>query len=568
MKRHFLFVLTLVGATLVASAQENRYSQSDVDLQGLFIEAGREKLLGNYEKAEEAYQKVIEQDSDNDAAWYELARVLAEQDKDQEALRAIQKAVQEDEENVWYKLFLAEQFQRMGRDQDGAKVFEGLVKSYPDNEEYYFKWAFYLVRAGEIKQALNVYDQLEARMGINEEIVRRKHQLYVGSGDMKKAAAELQRLVDAFPEQVGYYELLAGFYDQINEEGQAREVYKQILELEPDNAEAKLAVAGAARESGGEATAFLNSLKPVFENPDVEIDVKIKEILPLIQQASNSDDRQLLAPLLELSRILVNVHPDEAKAHAAYADLLYYAGEQKEAIAEYERTLELDESVYLVWEQLLYIYHEQEAYDKLVETAESAMDIFPNQAKLYYLYGVGQTENGEYRDALSVLNQALLMSGRDGRLQFDIYTQMGKTQHAMGEYGDSNASFEKALELNADGVPALNAYSFALAERGENLAKAEEMIVKATKLVPNEADYQDTYAWVLYQAEKYSKAKQWAEKALQNGGNEDPEILERYGDILFQLGETELALENWKKAQNKGNDSEALERKIAERKIN
>jgi len=568
MKRHFLLLALLTTATLLAQAQNDRYSQADVDLQALFIEAGREKLLGNFEKAEEAYQKVLERDADNDAALYELARVLAEQDKDEEALKAIQKAVQEDDANEWYKFFLAEQFQKMGRDNDAANVYETLVKSDPDNEEYYFKQAFYLVRAGEPKQALKVYDALEAKMGINEEVVRRKHQLYIGTGDMKKAAAELQRLIDAFPQQLRYYNLLAGFYEQIKEDEQARKVYQQILELDPDNAKAKMAVAGAVREQSGGEMAFLNSLKPVFENPDVQIDVKIKEILPLIQQASNEDDRAMLPALLELSRILVNVHPDEAKAHAAYADLLYYAGEKDEAVAEYERTLELDETVYLVWEQLLYLYKEQEAYEQLVERAENAMDIFPNQAEIYYLYGLGQTENGEYRDALSVLNQALLMSGRDGRLQFDVYTQMGKTQHAMGEYGDSNASFEKALQLNSEGTPALNAYSFALADRGENLDRAEDMIERANKLISNNPEYQSTYAWVFYQQENYSKARQWAEKALQNGGDDDANILERYGDILFQLGETELALTNWKKAQEQGNDSEALERKIAERKIN
>ncbi len=568
MKRHFLLFALLTMATLLAQAQNDRYSQADVDLQALFIEAGREKLLGNYEKAEEAYQKVLERDVDNDAALYELARVLAKQDKDEEALKAIQKAVQEDDANEWYKFFLAEHFQEMGRDRDAANVYETLVKRNPDKEDYYFKQAFYLVRAGEPKQALNVYDALEAKMGVNEKIARRKHQLYIGTGDMKKAAAELQRLIDAFPQQLRYYNLLAGFYEQIKDNDQVRAVYQQILELDPDNAKAKMAVAGAVREQSGGEMAFLNSLKPVFENPDVQLDVKIKEILPLIQQASNESNQTMLPALLELSKILVNVHPDEAKAHAAYADLLYYADEKDEAVAEYEQTLELDETVYLVWEQLLYLYKEQEAYDKLVERSENAMDIFPNQAEIYYLYGLGQTENGEYRDALSVLNQALLMSGRDGRLQFDIYTQMGNTQHAMGESGDSNASFEKALQLNSEGAPALNAYSFALADRGENLDRAEDMIKRATKLVPNNPAYQATYAWVLYRQENYSKARQWAEKALQNGGDDDADMLERYGDILFQVGETELALTNWKKAQAQGNDSETLERKIAEQKIN
>ena len=56
-------------------------------------------------------------------------------------------------------------------------------------------------------------------------------------------------------------------------------------------------------------------------------------------------------------------------------------------------------------------------------------------------------------------------------------------------------------------------------------------------------------------------------KALSNGGIELPLILDHYGDILFQLKETEEAVKYWQKALDKGSDSPLLEKKIADRTI-
>ena len=65
----------------------------------------------------------------------------------------------------------------------------------------------------------------------------------------------------------------------------------------------------------------------------------------------------------------------------------------------------------------------------------------------------------------------------------------------------------------------------------------------------------------------YKKAKEWIGKAIENGGAESTTILEHYGDILFQLGDVDSALEYWSKALEKGGKSEFLEKKIADRKL-
>ena len=49
--------------------------------------------------------------------------------------------------------------------------------------------------------------------------------------------------------------------------------------------------------------------------------------------------------------------------------------------------------------------------------------------------------------------------------------------------------------------------------------------------------------------------------------NESPTVLEHYGDILFQLGQVDQAIEQWNKALKLGSKSEFLEKKIADKKL-
>jgi predicted negative regulator of RcsB-dependent stress response len=44
-------------------------------------------------------------------------------------------------------------------------------------------------------------------------------------------------------------------------------------------------------------------------------------------------------------------------------------------------------------------------------------------------------------------------------------------------------------------------------------------------------------------------------------------VIEHYGDVLFKLGETEEAIEQWQKAQKQGGTSPNLDKKISNKKL-
>ena len=113
----------------------------------------------------------------------------------------------------------------------------------------------------------------------------------------------------------------------------------------------------------------------------------------------------------------------------------------------------------------------------------------------------------------------------------------------------------------------LNNYSYYLSLEGTDLDKAERMSSKCVELEPGNATYLDTYAWVLYMQGNYTLARFYIEQAMSNDGSDNAVIYEHYGDILFKLGEINLALKNWNKSLELGNDSEQLPQKIEDLKL-
>ncbi len=412
----FLFFLMLI--TWRAEAQV-RVSDQEIKQQGTLIDASREKLLGNYDEATKLYEELIKLDRKNDVAWFELAQVQARQEKYNDAIRSVQKAIELNDNNIWYPLFLLEVYDFLERDVEAAAIYEEMVKQSPKNEEYYFKWAYHLIRAQEIEAAIKVYDKLEDQIGVNSELTTRKHALYLGVGAYKKAEKELEQLIKTYPENTDYLHLLAAFYIQIGEAKQADQVFRNILKLNPKDAKAQLAVQGGASNSNA-----LQNLKPIFANEAINIDLKIKELLPYIQKVAEENDAELAQEALELSALLTTTHPNEAKAFAAHADLLYHSGNLSTAQLNYERTLALDNTVYSVWEQLLYLYGEQKNYKLLIQKSEEAIDLFPNQARLYFLNGTAQHYLGAYEAAIDMLEEASLMSSGDKVLQEEINKQL------------------------------------------------------------------------------------------------------------------------------------------------
>jgi tetratricopeptide (TPR) repeat protein len=563
----YLYTLLLVSISISSIfAQKDRITEKEINLQKIYIEANKEKLLGNDEDAIILFSEVIRKQPDNDAAAYELAKLYSKTSDKAKALSYAAKAVEYQPNNIWYVIYYAEMLTKKGEYEQAAELYKNLTVKYPAKYDYYFEWAYMLVKAGKMTEAIDVYNSLEKKTGVDERTTKRKYSLYLVLGKKKKAESELQKLIKAFPSNVSYLQLLAEYYDQQKQPEQAKAIYKKMLVINPEDAVANLALAETFKESGNEEK-YLTSIEDLFKNPAISIDMKIKEIAPYITKMPQYKNKMVVRnKILNLGETLTQVHSRDAKAFSVYGDLLYHAGENKKAIAAYQNTLKLDKSVFMVWEQLMYIQSDMKDADALLKTSEDAMDLFPNQAVAYYMSGRAYALQNSHSEAVDALEQALMMSRRDNIMRGKIHIQLGAEYHYLKEYEKSNSAFEDALAINARDAFALNGYSYFLCQKGENLEKARQMSSSANQLVENNSAFLDTYGSILYKLEDYKASERWLKKAVNLDAN-SPSILEHYGDVLFQLGQEAEAVQYWQKAQSQGSNSPLLEKKITDKKL-
>src|SRR5690606_27854576 len=152
-------------------------------------------------------------------------------------------------------------------------------------------------------------------------------------------------------------------------------------------------------------------------------------------------------------------------------------------------------------------------------------------------------------------------------LMIQIYGSLGDTYNALEMHAESNVAYEEALAIDSNNTYVLNNYSYYLALRKEELTKAASMSKKSNELNPNNASFQDTYAWILFQQENYDEALTWIEKAVKLTKDPSSTLLEHKGDILYKLGNKEEAVKLWEKAGDlpDSKDNEKLHKKIKEK---
>jgi len=245
--------------------------------------------------------------------------------------------------------------------------------------------------------------------------------------------------------------------------------------------------------------------------------------------------------------------------------MLYQDGRQEEAVNYYLRAVRLKPANYSVWQNILNVEAELNRYDSLTIHAESALEFFPNQALLYYFAGTGYLIKKDYKKAVRSLETGKRFTS-DPNLLTVFYGQLGDAFNGLEETEKSYKAYDKALENKADNDHVLNNYSYFLSLEKKELDKALEMSSALVKKFPENATYLDTHGWVLYVRGEFKEAKKFIEKAVLLN-DEDGTVIEHYGDVLFQLGNVEEAIVEWEKALQKGEASELLEKKIADRKL-
>lgn len=534
-----------------------------VELERNFIDANKEKLIGNYDEAVKLFLKCAVIDPSHDASFYELAKIYAESGNMHEALKYIKKAVAVNPKNEWYQLLHAEILEMSYNYKDAVKVYEQLINHYPEDISYYFDYAAMLIYSNQLNEALKAYDHIEKELGITEDISQQKKEIYLRLNKPQKAIGELEKLIESNPAEFKYYGQLSKLYFESKDTTKALKIFQKLMSLDPNNPNVHLLFADYYRYKG-ELDSSFSELRIAFVNPELLIDSKVRILLTYFVITKDSLSKRYA---LELAELLTKVHPEEAKAFAMYGDMLHTGKRKDEARQQYRTAIQLDKEKYLVWQQVLMIDSELNDYPALLKESEEALTLFPDQPMVYFFNGVAKIQSLLYEQAIEVIKSGLSITVDDSLLSAQLFANLGEAYHKMNKNESSDSAYDHSLNLDPNNIYVLNNFSYYLSLRNEKLDKAEQMSYRANLLEPNNSSFLDTYGWIKYKKGQFQDAQKWIEKAINNGGSKSPVINEHMGDVLFKLKDFDAAVKYWIKAKDIGSQSELINKKIADRQL-
>ncbi len=534
-----------------------------LEAESFFTEGMKYCMIEEYEKSIIPFEKALDLVPNNSGILYALSQAYHKLDQDERAIASLQKALAFAPENSVYAETLAELYANNKKYDESFKVYQQLIANNPQNSTYYLEQAALLMMANRYEEAIKSFDKAEKIMGINDEIIHQKQMVLLKNGKVDEAIKEGEKLIASDPDELEYLIDQAELLINNRRNEQAIPYVEKILKLNPSNAQAHVMLAQLYQEKG-DLDQSNKELELAFSDPQLDATTKVRILMSYV---TSMKDERSKATAFTLVKKLTLSNPSDPKGHAIYGDLLFQKGEIAEARNEYVKAARLDKSVHEVWGRIIQLDFDLNQIDSAIVHSEEAIEVFPNQAVFWYLNGSAYYRKRNHAKTAEALQEARRLAADGSDLLQHICAQLGDAYNSLGIHAKSDEAYDAALKVNPDNDHVLNNYSYFLSLRKERLSYAAEMANRLVQKHPNNGTYLDTYAWVLYEMKDYTNAKIYLEKAVANNINQSGTIVEHLGDVLFQLGDTQKAVEQWLKAKSIGGTSPLLEKKITEKKL-
>lgn len=546
----FVLILTVILAPCRLAAQTERdTSILKPTASTLFIDAVTAYNIPDMERAWPLFYKVIEKDPSNDAAYYYLANIAFAKNELTSGEFLLKKAISMDSTNYWYQNLMGRFLLATNRTESAISHYENLIKQFPKRRESYYSLVNLYMEKQDVDKSTEILDKIERVAGVSEASVMTRFNIF---RMMQNYDGALKYLVSADDQvqsprvQTMIGDLYAGRY----QDSIAMQYYDKALKTASDY---PLAIFGKAEllKKKGEYEAFFENIIPFMANPEINSQTKQEYIMELLNSPGfvNKYKNQVD------SVISVSVEAHQKDTNMVYMGAAYYAqtGNFTKGAEILYTNLEHYPKDYPALTRLLSMLYTAEKWEELEQTCRKYEANFPDKTDIPNLIGISLFQMKRYDEAIKQyeLLNAMALKQRDTLAVVDTYLMLGDLSHETGLLKESTAYYKKALKIDGNNAHALNNFAYYMALDGKNLKKAYQMSVRANELVSDNGSFIDTQAWILYLMGDYQQAKNVIKKALLYGGNESPDILDHYAEILYALKEYDLAFIYWDQAKSK-----------------
>lgn len=566
MRRAFLFVAAaILGMAMLRAGNgddKRKYDQ-------YFLEAMMQRQKGNSDAAFDLLLRCVEVDSMQAAAYFYLSQYYNYGIKDkQKSLECLEKAAALDPQNATYHETLAGSYLSANRLEDGKKQLELLREIDPGRDNIDGILVELYKQMGDYACAIKVLEEMERADGKSEALSEKKSEMLTANGDKKAAIKEMKVLAEQYPNDLNLTVKYAVTMMNNGQEKKGLEKLKGVLREEPDNTMALFAMMDYASMKDDDALAEEMTDKLLF-NKNTDSRTKVYLLQNMANQYANKGkDSTAVLNLFDRLLALPNADVEVAMLKAAYMEKSNMAEDSvNNALA---KVLQIAPDYAAARLKLVQNAWQAEDKDKVIELCSQARQYNPEEMVFYYFQGIAYYQKGEDDNALDACrNGVAVINGQsEPGIVSDFYSIMGDILHKKGMEKDAYMAYDSCLQWKPDNYGALNNYAYYLSVNDTLLEKAEQMSYKTIKAEPENATFLDTYAWILFQQERYSEAKIYIDQAMNHldSTENNSTVIEHAGDIYFYTGDIDGAVAKWREALKTDTENKVLIRKVKLRK--
>jgi len=500
-------------------------------VQGMALEEN-----GEMDRALEAYRKVLNVDPGQSQLAARVAGLLIQQEDFPQAIDVLKDAIKANPKNAEPYQQLAFIYARYLKKTDQAIDYANrAIALNPADVEAYQRLVEIEVAAGQEKKALEALDRATKVRSSDPNFWMHLGKLYMAvlfKSDSQPKPDEFKRTNEIFKRAAEHagddpaiLKDVADYYAASQQLKEAIPLYLRVLELQPDDANAreKLATGFILTNQRGKAVEMLEQI--IKEHPDKY------QPYDLLAQVLDDEARSLQRAN----------RTDEAQAKFA------------KVAANYEQSLLINPnhpSTYLHLAEL-FVGPLKDA-GRAVQLLTEARRRFPGAPEIVYYLGIAQREAKQSQQAVATFEEALheaQLDQDDDVVNAKFYFNYGAAAEQAGLYDKAADLLRKSIALDpANSAVTCNYLGYMWADHNMNLDEAETMIRRALESEPNNASYLDSLGWVEFRKGKFDQALTDLLRAAKTAERDDPVVFEHIGDTYLKLNRMPEALEAWQKA--------------------
>ncbi|OQA01010.1 MAG: tetratricopeptide repeat protein [Planctomycetes bacterium ADurb.Bin401] len=472
---------------------------------------------------------------------------------------------------------------------DEAKIkLDSLSEQYPDDPRLAFLKAWLAAKQGKLEESLTLANRnLELDSG-NARVWRLRGQIYTALNNFNSAITDFQKsksladnaevridLARAYARTNAIEQAISELKIAADEQGSSiarnmleelffmtgnteriSKFYSETITKFPDNVYWYNHAGNFALNTKDYATAsklfdaaFQNSLKADTQQPDAEaFDGKMRTLLltKKFEELQAEATKYLDGPLAPI-------------AYERMAEAKAETGDKEAAIEYFKRSLEKagTNETYIIG--ILGLMNNVVGYDETIKWCNERIQTQPDSLAvnlaLYNLHFIKE----QYNKSLEYIDKCIKFSVGDEeknvscimsktKLLLKMFEKMSDKQYLKMAIEET----ESLLKKQPNNIEVMNNLAYLLADYDMDLTKALDYGKKAYQGAPNNASILDTYAYVLFKNNKVQEADELINRSIQqyeqNKMNAPIEVYEHLAMIKEKLGQTNKALETYKRA--------------------